>query len=75
MILLDTHVLVWAISEPKQLSKRAADAIRRARQGDGLAISAITLLELATLLVRGRVRACPGARGRPAEGRQEDART
>jgi PIN domain nuclease of toxin-antitoxin system len=57
MILLDTHVLVWAISEPKQLSKRAADAIRRAKQGDGLAISAITLLELATLLVRGRVRA------------------
>ena len=57
MILLDTHVLVWAVSEPKQLSKRAADAIRRAKQGDGLAISAITLLELATLIVRGRVRA------------------
>lgn len=34
MILLDTHVLVWMASEPKQLSRRAPEAIRKARQPD-----------------------------------------
>ena len=56
MILLDTHALVWAISEPKKLSRRAADAIRRSKTSGGLAISAITLLEIAILVSRGRIR-------------------
>lgn len=57
MILLDTHVLVWAVAEPQRLSRPAAAAIRRARRGDGVAIAAITLWELASLLVRGRIQA------------------
>jgi len=56
MILLDTHALVWSVLDPRRLSKDAASAIRRARRQDGIAIAAITLLELAGLLVRGRVR-------------------
>jgi PIN domain nuclease of toxin-antitoxin system len=48
-ILLDTHVLIWLASEPARLSKKAGDAIRRASQGTGIAISAITLWELAWL--------------------------
>src|SRR5206468_2160865 len=55
MILLDTHVLVWAVAESRRLSRAAAAAIRKARGEDGLAISAITLWELAALVARGRI--------------------
>ncbi len=56
MILLDTHVLVWAELQPGKLSRGAASAIERAQASDGLAVSAITLVELAGLIYRGRVR-------------------
>lgn len=55
MILLDTHVLLWLASEPAKVSKRAGDAIRRASQGTGIAISAITLWELAWLAAHDRL--------------------
>lgn len=55
MILLDTHVLVWAVQNSTNLSRTAASEIRRARRHGGLAVSAITLWELAWLLSRGRV--------------------
>jgi PIN domain nuclease of toxin-antitoxin system len=54
MILLDTHALIWAAREPAKLSKTAADAIRAASESGGLAISAITLWELAWLATHGR---------------------
>ena len=57
MILLDTHVLVWAVAESKRLSRAAAAAIRKARTEDGLAIAAITLWELAALIAKGRIQA------------------
>ena len=57
MILLDTHVLVWAVAEPRRLSRPAIMAIRRARRRDGLAVAAITLWELANLIARGRIQA------------------
>jgi PIN domain nuclease of toxin-antitoxin system len=59
LILLDTHVLVWAEAEPHRLSRVAVSAIRRARAGGGLGIASITLWELATLFTRGHLRA-PG---------------
>jgi PIN domain nuclease of toxin-antitoxin system len=55
VIVLDTHVVAWAADNPKRLSPDAASAIRRARRGGGLAVSAITLWELAQLVARGRV--------------------
>lgn len=55
MILLDTHVVVWLAFEPERLSKRAREAIRAARGEGGLAIAAISLLELAWLAEKGRV--------------------
>ncbi len=56
MILVDTHVVVWLAFHQNQLSKRARDVIDNARKSeDGLAISDITLLELATLASRGRL--------------------
>jgi PIN domain nuclease of toxin-antitoxin system len=55
VILLDTHVLVWLTSEPARLSKQASSAIRRANKVGGIAISAITLWELAWLVSHGRL--------------------
>jgi PIN domain nuclease of toxin-antitoxin system len=55
MILLDTHVLVWSQLDHRRLTKAALSAMRRAERTDGLAISAISLVELASLLHRGRV--------------------
>src|SRR5215467_14583552 len=57
VILLDTHVVLWLAFESDRLSKKAKAAIDGARrEGQGLAISDITLLELATLVSKGRVR-------------------
>ncbi|HTF25099.1 MAG TPA: type II toxin-antitoxin system VapC family toxin [Candidatus Limnocylindria bacterium] len=55
MILLDTHVLIWLASDPSKLSKKAADAIRSSIKQGGIAISAITLWELAWLATHGRL--------------------
>ena len=67
MILLDTHVLIWMASDPKRLSRNAREAIRRerehhelernkdAREKTGVAISGITLWELAWLAGNGRI--------------------
>ena len=49
MILLDTQVLIWLASEPARLSRKASEAIHAASQSGGIAISAITLWELAWL--------------------------
>lgn len=56
MILVDTHVVVWLAFDQDQLSRRARIAIDDARKNaEGLAISDITLLELATLANKGRI--------------------
>ncbi len=56
LILVDTHVVVWLALDQTRLSKNARVAIDKARQNeDGLAISDITLLELATLSSKGRI--------------------
>lgn len=57
MILVDTHIVVWLAFDQKQISKAARAAIDEARKsGQGLGISDITLLELATLATKGRIR-------------------
>jgi PIN domain nuclease of toxin-antitoxin system len=57
VILVDTHVVVWLAFDRTQISLRAKAAIDEARKSaNGLAISDITLLELATLVRKGRVR-------------------
>lgn len=52
MTLLDTHVLVWARVRSSRLSERARHTIERA---DHLAISDITLWEVAMLVRKGRL--------------------
>lgn len=57
MILVRTHVVVWLAFDQDQISRKARTAIDEARKNaDGLAISDITLLELATLASKGRIR-------------------
>jgi PIN domain nuclease of toxin-antitoxin system len=53
--LLDTHVLLWMASDYKRLSKRAHEAIRKAREGSGIAVAAITLWEIAWLAHNQRI--------------------
>jgi PIN domain nuclease of toxin-antitoxin system len=55
VILLDTHVLIWMSTEPKRLSKKAREAISKARQNTGIAVASITLWELAWLAQNGRL--------------------
>lgn len=55
MILLDTHALIWFASEPARLSANARQSINTAYQRGGIAISAITLWELAWLAIHGRI--------------------
>jgi len=60
LILLDTHVLFWMANDSKRLSRRAREAIRQARQGQGrhnvgIAIATITVWELAWLAQNGRI--------------------
>lgn len=54
MILLDTHVLIWLAIEPSRLSRKAAETIPSAGRERGIAISAITLWELAWLATHGK---------------------
>lgn len=56
MILLDTHVVAWLAREPQKLSRDAARAIRQANKAAaGVAVSCVTLFELAHLVQRGRI--------------------
>src|SRR5438876_5514770 len=57
VILVDTHVVVWVAGDPQKLSSKARAAIdQELRAGQALAISCMTLFELAHLLARGRFR-------------------
>ncbi|HEY3927628.1 MAG TPA: type II toxin-antitoxin system VapC family toxin [Candidatus Koribacter sp.] len=55
MIVLDTQAAVWTALEPARLSKDAAAAIERRGSSEGLAISVVTLVEVAWLLRRARI--------------------
>jgi len=55
LILVDTHIVLWLALEPERISKRVQAAIDEARgSGAGLAISAMTLVEIATLFGKRR---------------------
>lgn len=50
MILVDTHIVLWLALEPERISKKVRAVIDEARgNGAGVAISAMTLVEIATL--------------------------
>ena len=55
MIILDTHALYWLRIEPARVSKRAVKTIEEAERSGGVAVSAVTLLELAHMIDRGKI--------------------
>ena len=56
LILLDTHVLVWAVGSDRRLGANAAEAIEEAQRSDRIGVSAITPWEIALLVAKGRLR-------------------
>ena len=52
MIVLDTHAWLWWVSDPSRLSRVAHRRIRTATQ---IGISAISCLEVATAVAKGRI--------------------
>jgi len=60
MILLDTHVVLWLAQDYQRISQAARSKIEEARQRErGLAVSDITLLELARLASHKRINLIP----------------
>ncbi|MCD6388381.1 MAG: type II toxin-antitoxin system VapC family toxin [Desulfobulbaceae bacterium] len=55
MIVLDTHVWLWWISNPENLSRSAVRAINEAIQENGIVISSISTWEIALLVAKGRL--------------------
>jgi PIN domain nuclease of toxin-antitoxin system len=55
VLVLDTHALFWLFLDSKRLSRPAKQAIAEARVSVGIAISDITLWELASLAERRRI--------------------
>ena len=56
MILLDTHVLLWLLSDPQKISAAAHLAIGQARKdGAPIAICSISLLEISMLARKQRI--------------------
>lgn len=52
MIVLDTHTLVWWVTNDPSLSKKAKAAIERERVGGEIVVSAISAWEIAMLVER-----------------------
>ena len=55
VIVVDTHIVIWLAGAPKLLSAAAIEAIKRERQSGSVAISDMTLLELARVISGGKV--------------------
>jgi PIN domain nuclease of toxin-antitoxin system len=55
MILLDTHVLIWLLIAPENLSPKAKKAIMAARKSGSLGRSAISLWAIAWLVANKRI--------------------
>ena len=57
MIVLDTHVLIWLLSDPDRLTEKARSAIQSSiLSGETPAISCQSFYEIARGVVRGRMR-------------------
>lgn len=55
MILLDTHALIWQLSNPQKLSEKANKAIGHAINKSEIYVSSISAWEIAMLVQRGRL--------------------
>jgi len=56
VIVVDTHVLVWWLTRSPGLSRKAERTLAAHRDPGQIVVSAISLLEIATAIRRGRLR-------------------
>ncbi|HEY2932825.1 MAG TPA: type II toxin-antitoxin system VapC family toxin [Acidobacteriota bacterium] len=56
MIVLDTHVWVWWVSDPRELSARSRRLIEESRGKNAVYISSISVWEVALLVARNRLK-------------------
>jgi PIN domain nuclease of toxin-antitoxin system len=56
VILLDTHVWLWWLSDPELLSEAAHASLESAQRGRAIRVSSISVWEVAMLVDRGRLR-------------------
>lgn len=57
MIILDTHVLVWWVSNPEKLSDKAQKLIEReAKKGNEILVSSISVWEICMLIKKNRLK-------------------
>lgn len=56
MIVLDTHALIWWISDPDRLSAKAGSAISKAKMQKSVYVSSISVWEIAMLVKKGRLK-------------------
>lgn len=57
MITLDTHTLIWWISNPEKLSKKAVKAIdQETRKKEDILVSSISVWEIYMLVRKGRLK-------------------
>ncbi len=56
MILLDTHVWIWFLSNPEKLSSQARKAVEDNMEEGSLLISSISVWEIAVLHAKNRLR-------------------
>lgn len=55
MIVLDTHVLIWWVSEPQKLSKKVHQTIEKNLKRNQLFVSSISIWEIYMLVKKGRL--------------------
>ena len=55
MIVLDTHALIWAVSDDVHLGRKARARIEETAQSSHVAVSAITPWEITMLVEKGRL--------------------
>jgi PIN domain nuclease of toxin-antitoxin system len=56
LIVLDTHVLAWAVHDERKLGRKARAAIQKAWTNGRVAVSSISFWEIGLLQARGRIR-------------------
>lgn len=56
MIVLDTHALIWWISDPGKLSAKAGSAISKAKKEKSIYVSSISVWEIAMLVNKKRLK-------------------
>ncbi|MEW6087103.1 MAG: type II toxin-antitoxin system VapC family toxin [bacterium] len=55
MIILDTHVLIFWLSNPEKLSRKAREIIEKAVKNKEVYVSSISVWEIAMLVSKGRL--------------------